>query len=38
MTKLSTTARGILTAAADRDNRVAVPPERLPTAARRAVV
>ena len=38
MTKLSTTARGILTAAADRDDRVAVPPERLPTAARRAVV
>jgi hypothetical protein len=38
MTKLSTTARAILTAAADRDDRVALPPERLPAAARRAVV
>src|SRR3954452_17675490 len=35
---LSTTARALLTAAAARDNRVALPPERLPAAARRAVV
>jgi len=38
MTKLSTTAFTILTTAADHDNRLAVPPERLPAAARRAVV
>jgi len=38
MTKLSPTARAILTTAADRDDRVALPPERLPAAARRAVV
>ena len=38
MTKLSTTAHAILTAAAERDDGVARPPERLPTAARRAVV
>ena len=38
MTKLSTTARAILTAAAARDDRIALAPERLPTAARRAVV
>src|SRR3954449_4718125 len=38
MRKLSTTARALLTAAAARDDRVALPPERLPAAARRAVV
>src|SRR4051794_32135222 len=40
MTKstLSTTARSTLAAAAARDDRVALPPERLPAAARRAVV
>ena len=38
MTKLSTTARAILTAAAERDDRIALAPERLPAAARRAVV
>src|SRR4051794_14308195 len=35
---LSTTARALLTAAAARDDRVALPPERLPAAARRAVM
>ena len=35
---LSTTARALLTAAAARDDRVALPPEHLPAAARRAVV
>jgi len=38
MTKLSATARVILTVAADRADRVASPPDRLPAAARRAVV
>ncbi len=38
MTKLSATAHTILTAAAARDDRLALPPERLPAAARRAVV
>jgi hypothetical protein len=38
MTKLSTTARAILTAAAERDDRLALAPEGLPAAARRAVV
>jgi hypothetical protein len=38
MTKLSTTAHAILTAAAARDDRLALAPERLPAAARRAVV
>src|SRR4051794_39060210 len=38
MTKLSVTARAILTAAAARDGGIAIPPERLPAAARRAVV
>src|SRR4051812_45659204 len=37
-TSLSTTARAVLTHAAARDDRVALPPERLPAAARRAVV
>ncbi len=35
---LSKTARALLTAAATRDDRLALPPERLPAAARRAVV
>ncbi len=34
---LSTTARTLLTSAASRDDRVALPPEHLPAAARRAV-
>src|SRR3954453_14072359 len=34
----STTARSLLTAAAARDDGLALPPERLPAAARRAVV
>src|SRR4051812_18731205 len=38
MTKLSTTARAVLTHAAARDDHLALPPERLPAAARRAVV
>jgi hypothetical protein len=38
MTKLSTAAHAILTAAAARDDRLALAPERLPAAARRAVV
>src|SRR3954447_6299764 len=35
---LSTTARALLTAASARDDRLALAPERLPAAARRAVV
>jgi hypothetical protein len=35
---LSITARAMLTAAAARDDRLALPPERLPAAAQRAVV
>src|SRR4051794_9754584 len=35
---LSTTARTVLTTAAERDDRLALAPERLPAAARRAVV
>ena len=35
---LSTTARTLLSIAAARDDRLALAPERLPTAARRAVV
>jgi hypothetical protein len=38
MKKLSTTAEAILTAAAARDDHIALAPERLPAAARRAVV
>src|SRR4051812_36039623 len=37
-TTLSTTARAVLTVAAARDDHVALPPDRLPAAARRAVV
>ena len=38
MTKLSTTAHTILTAAAERADQIVLAPERLPAAARRAVV
>ena len=37
-TTLSTTARAVLTAAAARHDHLALPPERLPAAARRAVL
>ncbi len=38
MTKLSDTARAILTAASQRSDHVALPPERLPVAAQRSVI
>src|SRR3954468_18769126 len=38
MTKLSTKPRSILTGAAEGADQIALPPERLPAAARRAVV
>src|SRR4051794_35595199 len=38
MTKLSTTAHAILSAAAERADQIALAPERLPAAARRAVL